>query len=130
MEGQAKPATVVQCEKHGLHYDSAKYSGCIRCRREAGEAPPAGAGAAAAASQPKGAIGPALGVTLLLLALTAFVCHTLHLQLVRSFKSMRGPAGAALESPADRDIQQIEKDMRQMGSPGGAEDFSEGPEGD
>ena len=124
MEGQGKPATVVKCEKHGLHYDSAKFSGCIRCRREAGELPPPGAGASAPA-QPKGALGPALGVTFLLLALTAFVLHTLHLQIVGSIKSMR--AGSALASPADRDMQQIEREMRQMGSPGGAEDFSEKP---
>lgn len=130
MEGQDKPATVVKCEKHGLHYDSAKFSGCVRCRREAGELPPVGAGAAAAAAQPSGALGPALGVTLLLLALTAFVLHTLHLQIVSSIKSMRSPGAAALESPADRDVQQMEREMREMGSPGGAEDYSEGPEAD
>lgn len=129
MEGQGKPATVVKCETHGLHYDSAKFSGCVRCRREAGELPPAGAGAAAvAAAQPSGALGPALGVTLLLLALTAFILHTLHLQVVSSIRSMSGPA--AFESPADRDMQQIEQEMRDMGSPGGAADYSEGPEAD
>ena len=132
MEPQGKPATVVKCEKHGLHYDSAKFSGCVRCRREAGELPPvgAGAGAAAAAAPPSGALGPALGVTLLLLALTAFILHTLHLQIVSTFKSMRPPGAAALESPADQDLQQMEREMREMGSPGGAEDYSEGPEAD
>lgn len=36
-----RPTTVVKCEKHGLHYDSALMDGCVICRREAGGAPAA-----------------------------------------------------------------------------------------
>ena len=35
-----RPTTVVKCEKHGLHYDSALMNGCVICRREAGGASP------------------------------------------------------------------------------------------
>ena len=33
-----KRTSLAQCERHGLHYDPAKMSGCVICRREAGGA--------------------------------------------------------------------------------------------
>jgi hypothetical protein len=63
LEPTARSSSVVKCEKHGLHYDSAKTGGCVVCRRESGELPPyrpgnAAAGAAAGSgSLPATAVG-------------------------------------------------------------------------
>ncbi len=35
-----KRTSLAKCERHGLHYDPAKMSGCVICRREAGGALP------------------------------------------------------------------------------------------
>lgn len=68
-----RPTTVVKCEKHGLHYDSAKMDGCVICRREAG-----GGGAAAVRTASPGSLGPALAVTAILLLLTTACLYFLH----------------------------------------------------
>jgi hypothetical protein len=81
MEPMAKPTSVVKCEKHGLHYDSAKTSGCVLCRRESGELPPPRPGAAAAsssASGSSGSLGMALAVTAVLVGVTAFAMQGVH----------------------------------------------------
>ncbi|HYU32201.1 MAG TPA: hypothetical protein VEW48_08555 [Thermoanaerobaculia bacterium] len=78
----AKPASVVKCEKHGLHYDSVKTSGCVLCRRESGELPPPRPGAApAAASSATGSsssLGRALAVTGVLVVVTAFAMQMVY----------------------------------------------------
>lgn len=58
-----KRTSLAKCERHGLHYDPAKMSGCVICRREAGgslEAPMA-AGVGAAVGRPPGAAAAAGG---------------------------------------------------------------------
>ncbi len=57
-------SALAKCEKHGLHYDPAKMSGCVICRREeratAGATGATFAGAATSASSGSGrsALGP------------------------------------------------------------------------
>ena len=84
MEPMAKSASVVKCEKHGLHYDSAKTSGCVLCRRESGELPPPRPGAAAAApssaAPSSGSLGMSLAVAAVLVGVTAFAMQMVHTQ--------------------------------------------------
>ena len=86
MEPVARFASVVKCEKHGLHYDSAKTSGCVVCRRESGELPPVRPGGAAAASSPatgsSGSMGAALAVTAVLVVMTTFAMQIVHTQFI------------------------------------------------
>lgn len=48
--GQGRTADIVVCDKHGLRYNRAVESGCVRCRRESGVAPAATSGASRAAT--------------------------------------------------------------------------------
>ena len=78
MEPMAKPTSVVKCEKHGLHYDSSKTSGCVVCRRESGELPPVRPGAGAAPAGSPGSLGMALAVTAVLIGAAAFAMQMVH----------------------------------------------------
>ena len=82
MDPMAKPTSVVKCEKHGLHYDSAKTSGCVLCRRESGELPPPRPGAAApsSAAPSSGSLGMALAVAAMLVGVTSFAMQMVHTQ--------------------------------------------------
>jgi hypothetical protein len=116
MEGGAKRPTVVKCEKHGLHYDSATQTGCVICRREAGQ-PARGAAAAApggaATAAPGGSLGMALAMTALLLAGTAFGLLAAHEAVSRSLQRFMSPGeafsggGNAFEKSLDRDLQAL-----------------------
>jgi hypothetical protein len=84
VEPLARPASVLKCEKHGLHYDSAKASGCVVCRRESGELPPLRPGGAAVASGrasgSSGSLGAALAVTVVLVGVATFAMQMVHTQ--------------------------------------------------
>lgn len=58
-----KRTSLAKCERHGLHYDPAKMSGCVICRREAGGSleAPVSAGVGAAVGRPPGAAAAAAG---------------------------------------------------------------------
>lgn len=59
MSDASGPQTVtVRCEKHGLRYNPNLHSGCVRCRKEAGEL----IGPASPAARAPAARGPAAGV--------------------------------------------------------------------
>ncbi len=115
MEPMAKPASVVKCEKHGLHYDSAKTSGCIVCRRESGELPPPSAAAAATSSpaaRSSGSLGMALAVTAALVAVT-----TLAMQLVNTqFQEWLRSAGnrSAYETGGTYQQKQMEGVLKEL----------------
>lgn len=105
MEPNARPASVVKCEKHGLHYDSAKANGCITCRREAGEIPAVRSGGAAKSS---GSIGAALAVTAVLVGLSAFALQMAHAQLMDWLRSTGNPS--VLPTTAASEYQQKQLD--------------------
>jgi hypothetical protein len=86
----------VKCEKHGLHYDSAKASGCVVCRREAGELPPVRPGGAAVASRQapgsSGSLGAALAVTAVLVVMTTFALQMVHAQFTEWLRNTGNPS--------------------------------------
>lgn len=73
-------ATVtVVCERHGLRFNPQIHSGCVRCRKEAGEVIGGAAKAAAGpAVQPGGSIVAALAVTLLLVGISSAIFYSIH----------------------------------------------------
>lgn len=93
----------VRCEKHGLRYNPNLHSGCVRCRKEAGEAigaptasaptgsvptasaptasAPAVAPATPAAAADQSSMMPALGVTLFLVLATGAGFYFVHEQI-------------------------------------------------
>jgi len=64
------------CEKHGIRYNAALQNGCVRCRKEAGDAGPSPRTSAAAGGD--GSALPALLVTLLLILATGGALYGLH----------------------------------------------------
>lgn len=96
MEPMARSASVVKCEKHGLHYDSAKTSGCVVCRRESGELPPVRPGGAAAASSAasgsSGSLGAALAVTAVLVLGATFAMQLVHTEFIKWLRDTGNPS--------------------------------------
>lgn len=76
---EAKKPVAVVCEKHGLRYNPQVHSGCVRCRKEAGETIGVAAKAAAATSvRPGGSIAAALAVTFFLIVISSGVFYAIH----------------------------------------------------
>lgn len=119
MEPMAKPTSVVKCEKHGLHYDSAKTSGCIVCRRESGELPPPRTNSASAA-KPSGSLGAALGVTAVLVAMTAFAMQMVHTQFQEWLRNTGNPS--AYETGSTYQQKQMDGVMKELEEQGGGSD--------
>jgi len=71
-------APLAKCEKHGLHYDPAKMTGCVICRREA-QAEAGGAAPKLDTHMPprRSLLGPLL-VTAALCLGAAFALYSLH----------------------------------------------------
>lgn len=98
--GSRQTVSVV-CEKHGLRYNPTLHSGCVRCRKEAGEkigapAPVARTAAPAAAAAAEGSVLPALAVTLLLVVVTGGGFYFAHRQIrdtVGGYLSQEGAGG-------------------------------------
>lgn len=116
MEPMAKPTSVVKCEKHGLHYDSARTSGCVLCRRESGELPPPRAGAAAAAAPASGgssgSLGMALAVTVALVGVTTFAMQMVHTQFTEWLRGTGNPS--AYETGGTYQQKQMEGVMQEL----------------
>ena len=129
MELMARPASVVKCEKHGLHYDSAKASGCVVCRRESGELPPprTGAAASASASKSSGSLGAALAVTFVLVGVTTFAMQLVHTQFMEWLRNFGNPT--ALEAGNTYQQQQMDGALKELKEQGGSDDAppSDGP---
>lgn len=120
MEPLAKSSTVVKCEKHGLHYDSARTSGCVVCRRESGELPPARPGAAAASSQASGSsgsLGVALAVTAVLVGAATFAMQTVHTQFLEWLRNTGNPS--AFESGTTYQQKQMDGVLQELKEQGG-----------
>ncbi len=76
---EARRLVAVVCEKHGLRYNPQIHSGCVRCRKEAGETISAAAAAHGGASaEPGGSIAAALAVTFLLVMVSSGVFYAIH----------------------------------------------------
>jgi len=72
---------IVKCEKHGLRYNAATQSGCVRCRREAGEFPKTGATRAPERTARQGmSLSAALAISALLVLATSFAMLWIHTQ--------------------------------------------------
>lgn len=125
MEPMAKPTSVVKCEKHGLHYDSARTSGCVVCRRESGELPPPRPGAAASsqASASSGSLGVALAVTAVLVGATTFAMQTVHTQFLEWLRNTGNPS--AFESGTTYQQQQMDGVLKELEEQGGGGDEGE-----
>lgn len=86
------PVQVVRCEKHGLRYNAATQSGCVRCRRETGEA--SGARQRTETANPPVPLAAALAFTALLLfgtSLTFYHLHTLAYEATREHREALAP---------------------------------------
>jgi hypothetical protein len=108
-----KRATLVKCEKHGLHYDSATMTGCVICRREAG----GGAAARPAAQAPAGSLGQAFAVTAVLLVLTTAALFFIHGMAIEAFQSWTPGGRPESSRTLDRDF---DRQMKEMGLPADA----------
>lgn len=117
MEPMAKPTSVVKCEKHGLHYDSSKTSGCVVCRRESGELPPPRATAAAAPAGSSGSLGTALAVTAVLVAVTAFAMQMVHGQFQEWLRNTGNPS--AYETGSTYQQKQMDGVLKELEQQGG-----------
>jgi hypothetical protein len=123
LEPMAKSSTVVKCEKHGLHYDSAKTSGCVLCRRESGELPPPRPGAAASSSPApasSGSLGLALAVTAVLVGATTFAMQTVHAQFLEWLRTTGNPS--AFESGSTYQQKQMDGVLKELEEQGGGEE--------
>ena len=120
MEPMAKPASVVKCEKHGLHYDSSKTSGCVLCRRESGELPPPRPGGAAAApAGSSGSLGLALAVTAVLVGMTTFAMQSVHTKLLEWIQDTGNPT--AFETGNTYQQQQMDGALQELREQGGGD---------
>ena len=109
-----RSTTVVKCEKHGLHYDSARMDGCVICRREAGGGTVA---RPAASPAPSGSMGQALAVTALLLVLSTACLYFIHGMAIETFQAWTG------RSPADAGALGFDQQMQDLGVPAEAPEF-------
>ena len=83
---EARKTSTVVCERHGLRYNPESQSGCVRCRKEAGErigttAPRAAVRAGvvrASASSESGSLAAALAVAFLLIAISSALLYLEH----------------------------------------------------
>ena len=132
MEPTGKPKTVVKCEKHGLHYDSARQSGCVVCRREAGELPaasPRSAAPAAGVGGEGGSLGAALAVTAVLIAATAFAMLPVHATFLEWLRGTRNQN--AFETKASRHNQkQMDGVLKELKEQGGRDAQAVRPPGE
>jgi len=119
MEATGKPAMVVKCEKHGLHYDSARQSGCVLCRREAGELPgataPSSRGAAQAAAG--GSLGGALAVTVVLIVLTMFAMRSAHGAFIDWLRAQGNPT--PMDARSEYEKKQMDGALKALEEQGG-----------
>ncbi len=100
--GPTKQMVAVKCEKHGLRYNPNTHTGCVRCRKEAGEtigtAPPQPASptpptaAVAAGVIPtrttQARLMPSLAVTAILIGLTGGTLFLAHSMLASKIEQM------------------------------------------
>ena len=77
------------CEKHGLRYNRAVETGCVRCRRESGVAPAAATGASRLGTAVRLDAPSSIGIQLLVAALliggTGGLCFAAHQAVLKSF---------------------------------------------
>lgn len=129
MEPMAKPTSVVKCEKHGLHFDSSKTSGCVLCRRESGELSPPRPGAAAAASSASGSsgsLGLALAVAAVLVGMTAFAMQSVHTRFLEWIQDTGNPS--AYETGNTYQQKQMDGALQELREQSGEDEMPE--EGD
>lgn len=121
-----KRTSLAKCERHGLHYDPAKMSGCVICRREAGGALPApGLGAAEGGAQPA-AFAPSggnsgTGSRLMPLLVAAGLClgagsglYVLHGAVGDYVRSGGGYSTYDLDNLEKRRMRRLEEAMREI----------------
>lgn len=102
-------SSVVKCERHGLHYDSTKMTGCVLCRREAGAAP------VPAAAAPGAPLGGAIAVTIVLLLAATGVLYATQTLVLDSFRP--APSVEPIRAkPANLD-EGIKREMEKLGVP-------------
>ncbi len=87
----SRPLDIATCEKHGLRYNRAVESGCVRCRRESGVATTAATstgasrlGTAVRLDAPS-SIGTQLLIAVLLIGGTGGLCFAAHQAVLKSF---------------------------------------------
>lgn len=113
---------LAKCEKHGLHFDPTKMSGCVICRREAlaeaGGAAPATPAADATSASHRSLLGPLL-VTAALCFGAGFAFYLLHDAVTDLFPgSASTPEVPQLTAPQQ---QQLDQALRELtgGNPTG-----------
>lgn len=85
----SRPLDIVTCEKHGLRYNRAAESGCVRCRRESGVATTASTGAGrlgtAVRLDAPSSVRTQLIIAALLIGGTGGLCYAAHSALIKSY---------------------------------------------
>ena len=106
------------CETHGLRYNPETHNGCVRCRRERGEAsatPTAatdGSGSQGAGAQ-DGSLGAAVGVALALIAGAAMLFHWDAVRTWEEIQELR-ESGSYIEGLTPEQQEQLQQLQRQM----------------
>jgi hypothetical protein len=110
MEGGKENPDIVFCERHGLHYNSAKVSGCVVCRREAGEVIGAEPVPAAAASgprtEPSVPMAAALGLAAALIGVSSIALVRVHEIAVDAFQGFAEPMAAEMAAAEELSAQE------------------------
>lgn len=125
MEPMARPTSVVKCEKHGLHYDSAKTSGCVVCRRESGELPPVrpGGAASASASGSSGSLAAALAVTAVLVGMATFAMQMVHGQFTEWLRNTGNPGALPATAATEYQQKQMDGALKELKEQSGGDDL-------
>lgn len=149
-----KRTSLVKCERHGLHYDPAKMSGCVICRREAGGALPApsvdvpgatvgavpGVAAAAVGGSGSGSLAAPLLVAAGLCLGMAFALYELHGAVGAYVRTGGGYTGEEMPEVSTDQSRQMEEALKELNDVGGTPetsaaeddavepDFADGPE--
>ena len=89
MEGGASEVRIETCEAHGLKYNAAVATGCVRCRRDPTGAAEVPASASPAETAPS--VGKQAAFAALLVAASGFLFFTAHQRMLSELTGFFGP---------------------------------------
>lgn len=133
-----KRTSLAKCERHGLHYDPAKMSGCVICRREAGGALPApvqsvpgtaigvppGVAVAATGDSGSGSLAAPLLVAAGLCLGMGLALYVLHGTVGTYVRTGGGYAGNEMTEVSTDQSRQMEEALRELNDAGGTPETS------
>lgn len=108
MAEKSGPVQVARCEKHGIAYNAAVDSGCVRCRKEKGGAAPAATVAAAPTDSASLLVQGILAVALIVGSGGLFFsAHSTMLASFEGLLSLSGQGGQEMPALDDPELQRL-----------------------